>query len=59
MRYTTRHERKVCRSCGGHYMTGEFYAHVRGLMHRRTIALEAKIRRKKAREIAAWEAENR
>jgi excisionase family DNA binding protein len=37
MKYTTRHERKTCRRCGGHYMTGEYRDHVRSLTHRREL----------------------
>ena len=35
--FTARHERRTCRRCGGHYMTGEYRDHVRSLAHRREI----------------------
>lgn len=43
-----------CGRCGGKYLPGTYREHTRELGHRRAIATDAKIRRHKAAQAAAW-----
>ena len=46
-----------CRRCSQRYEPGHYGEHSRSLAHQRELRTDAKVRREKARQAAAWEAE--